>query len=63
MSDEQQKPPDMNDPKVRTQIFKMTAVRQVVSELLAEHRDEIIKRARAKLVAMGIEFNDEDLGA
>jgi hypothetical protein len=44
----------------RTQVLKSQAVRQAMFEVLGEQRDEIIKRARAKLVAMGVEFSDTD---
>lgn len=61
MEQQQQKPPPELTAEQRIQLFKATAVRAVLSELIAEHRDEIIKRARAKLVALGIEFKDEDM--
>ena len=60
---EAQKQPDMNDPIVRKQLYIMTAMRAALSEFIDENRGEVIKRARAKLVALGVEFSDEDLGA
>lgn len=49
--------------KLKLQIMKAQAVRQAVFEIVGESRDEILKRARAKLTAMGIEVRDEELGA
>lgn len=46
------------DPK--TEILKSQAVRQAMVEIVGEQREEILKRARAKLVAMGVELSDED---
>lgn len=43
------------------EVMKARAVRQATIELISENRDEIIKRARAKLVAMGIELKDEEV--
>lgn len=53
----------MNEQILKTKVLKATAVRQAMFEVIGENRDEIVKRARAKLVAMGIEFTDEDLTA
>lgn len=38
--------------------MKAVAVRQATFEIVAEQRAEIVKRARAKLVAMGVPFGD-----
>lgn len=39
---------------VRVQIMRSQAVRQAMIEVVGEHREEIVKRARAKLVALGM---------
>ena len=44
-------------------VLKATAVRQAMLEVVGEQRDEIIKRATAKLSAMGITVEASDLGA
>ena len=51
------------DPKVKIQVLKSQAVRQAMCEVIAEHRVEIVERARAKLVAMGVEVSTEDLSS
>jgi ferritin-like metal-binding protein YciE len=50
----------MGDQSERTQVLKSQAVRQAVFEILGENREEVVKRARAKLVAMGVEFSEDD---
>lgn len=47
---------------LRKNVLKSQAVRQAMFEIVGESRDEIIKRARAKLVAMGIQLADGDVG-
>lgn len=49
------------DPKVQIQVLKSQAVRQAMVEIMGEQRDEILRRARAKLTAMGVELSDSDL--
>lgn len=44
-------------------VLKATAVRQAMLEVVGEQKDEIIKRATAKLSAMGITVEASDLGA
>lgn len=39
-------------------IMHMTAVQQAMNEVVNEHRKEIVKRARAKLVALGVDPKD-----
>ena len=54
----------VNDPeKAKLHVLKAQAVRQALIEVMQESRDEIIKRAMAKLTAMGIEVSEADLGA
>lgn len=48
---------------LKQNILKSQAVRQAMVEVIAEQRVEILKRARAKLVSMGIELAVEDLDA
>ena len=56
MSDEQQENPEA----VKNNILKAQAVRQAMVEFIGENRTEIVKRARAKLVSMGIDLADEE---
>lgn len=49
-----------NDPAIKTQVLKSQAVRQATIEVLSENRDEILRRARAKLIAMGVDLKDEE---
>ncbi len=44
------------------QVLKMRAVRQAMFEVVGESRDEIVRRARAKLVAMGVQLSDDEVG-
>lgn len=43
-------------------MLKATAVRQAMHEVVGEQRLEIIKRAAAKLAAMGVDVKPSDLG-
>lgn len=43
-------------------ILKEEAVRQAMFEVVGENRAEIVKRAMAKLAAMGVTVTDVDLG-
>lgn len=45
--------------KMRMRTLRAAAVNASMVEFLKEHQEEIIRRARAKLVAEGIEFSDE----
>lgn len=54
MNQEQNKPTDI-------QILKTRAVRQAMIEVIAEQRAEIIKRAAAKLAAMGVTISPDEL--
>lgn len=47
----------------KVHVLKATAVRQAMVEVLSEQREEILKRAAAKLVAMGVKVEAEDLDA
>lgn len=47
----------------RQKVVLAQAVRQAMSEVIGEQRAEIIKRARAKLTALGIETKDGDFDA
>lgn len=49
------------DPEVtKLAIIKSQAVRQAMVEVLGECRVDIIKRARAKLTALGIDLSNEE---
>ncbi len=54
---------EQRDEKLKQQIIMATAVREAMVEVVGENRDEIVKRARAKLVAQGIELSPEEVGA
>lgn len=43
----------------KNEVLKSQAVRQAMYEVVAEQREEIMRRARAKLVAMGVEFSED----
>lgn len=43
-------------------IKKSTAIREATVEFLSENRAEILKRAKAKLVAQGIKIEDSEIG-
>lgn len=42
-------------------VLKGTAVRQAMCEVIAERRDEILTRARAKLTAMGVSVQMDEI--
>lgn len=42
-------------------VLKTTAVRQALFEVVGENRDEIIRRAAAKLQAMGVTVSEDEL--
>ena len=46
--------------RLRLHVLKSQAVRQATFEVIGESRDEIVKRARAKLVALGVSLSDEE---
>lgn len=58
--DEQQKKDDDNKAMEPLTALKAMAVRQATLEVVSENRDEIVKRARAKLVAMGVPFSEAE---
>lgn len=47
-------------PELKLKVLRATAVQQSVSEIMHENRAEIIRRARAKLVAMGIQLAPDE---
>jgi hypothetical protein len=47
-------------PEQQIHAMKALAVRQAMTEFVAENRSEIIARARAKLTAQGIAITDEE---
>lgn len=59
MGEDQLSPEDRE--KLRMNVMKAQAVRQAMFEVVGESRTEIIKRARAKLVSMGIQLADSDV--
>lgn len=50
------------DEKQKLDMMKITAVKQAMFEVVGEQRSEIIKRAIAKLSAMGITVKESDIG-
>lgn len=46
---------------LKLNVLKATAIRQAMIEVVGEARPEIIRRARAKLVAMGVTLSDEEV--
>ncbi len=54
---------DRMDEKTRVALIRRTAVAQATQEVISEHKAEIVKRARAKLVAMGVQLEPEDQNA
>lgn len=51
-----------DDDKLKVHVMKAQAVRTAMAEVVSENRAEIIRRARAKLTAMGIALSAEELG-
>lgn len=45
----------------RIKALRTQAVLDATFEIVSEQRDEIVRRARAKLIAQGIQFSDEDI--
>lgn len=61
MEDADAKKPD-DEQLEKLMAMKAVAVRQAMFEIVSENRAEIVKRARAKLVSMGVPFAEtEDL--
>lgn len=54
---------EQQDEKLRLHQAKSKAVSEAMAEVVREHQDEIIRRARAKLTAQGVPLNDEEAGA
>jgi hypothetical protein len=55
MSEEQPIPGDA------TQLAIALAMRQAMHEIMQENKEEILKRTRAKLMALGITMSDEEV--
>ena len=52
------------DDKTRMELLRITAVTAATQEVMNEHKVEILRRAKAKLVAMGVMVEgDEDVTA
>ena len=49
----------MNDTMKRN-LVKAQAIKQATTEVIAENRDEILRRAKAKLVSLGMKVEDVD---
>jgi hypothetical protein len=47
--------------ELQTKVLKASAVQAAMFEIIQENRSELIRRARAKLKAFGIEVPDEEL--
>lgn len=59
MTDEQKKL--KADQEAQTAVLRARAVRQAMFEVLGEHREEVIKRAAAKLAALGLTVEPGDV--
>lgn len=46
--------------ELKIALLRAKAVREAMVELLSEHREELQRRARAKLVAMGLKHEQID---
>ena len=53
---------EVTNDTMKRNLIKAQAIKQATTEVIAENRVEILKRAKAKLVAMGMKVED-DLGA
>ena len=51
----------LTEEQKKLHVLKAQAVRQALIEVLGENRAEIIKRAHAKLTAMGVEVTEGEL--
>lgn len=45
---------------LKQNVLKTQAVRQAMFEVVGEQRAEIVRRARAKLTAMGVQLEESD---
>lgn len=48
------------DDTTKLAVLKSTAIRQAMTEFISENRAEILKRAKAKLIAMGIAVEEAE---
>ncbi len=60
MNEQQIKPEDLTEEQRKLQYQKIMAVREATFEVMSEQKDEVVKRARAKLVAMGVTLSEDD---
>lgn len=61
MQDDLQQPVLPADPeKLRILVMRSNALRAAITEIMSEQRAEIIRRARAKLLAQGLSSEDAD---
>lgn len=49
--------------KLEVHVKKAQAVREAMFEVVGEQRDEIVRRACAKLAAQGIDVKPDEIGA
>lgn len=49
------------DAEAQTAVIRARAVRQAMFEILGENREEIVKRAQAKLEALGLKVEPGDV--
>lgn len=61
MSEQQGAVTPEDEKKLLLKAARACAVGEAMREVMAERREEIIKRARAKLTAMGINLEPEDV--
>lgn len=61
MTDTADTPPPATAP-TPSQMAKTLAVQEAIFEVISEQRVEIIRRAKEKLLAQGVELSDADIG-
>jgi CO dehydrogenase/acetyl-CoA synthase epsilon subunit len=49
------------DDQTRIKLQRITAITTATQEVMAEHKEEILKRAKAKLIAMGVTVEEDDV--
>lgn len=53
---------DQINDTMKRNLIKAQAIKQATTEVIAENRDEIIRRAKAKLVSLGMKVEDNEIG-
>ena len=53
---------DQINDTMKRNLVKAQAIKQATTEIIAENRDEILRRAKAKLVSLGMKVEDAEIG-